>query len=299
MDENQLKESVASILKSGDREALAQLMVEWVKPGHIVTDYISLLLNSRSLNKGDSLVKKIRKGIKVHTFVPGQQNLASELTVSERLNYILDGAVTTVTASQWELDNGDVGTVNEIRTEMQAKLRDYYMGKVFTGLSTVWNGVNTPLNYTTGAVLTSTMLKDGIDRINQTTPGAKAIVGLRATLTPITTFGASWSDGTSNFRVPENISEIMRTGWLGNYYGVPVIALDQVYDNPMDYTAMLPADKVLILGTNVGEFITYGEPKWQEYTKQDVIPPQWFLSLYQEFGMILENSDGIYVIKIA
>jgi len=182
MDEIKLKESVASILQSGDKEALAQLLVEWIQPQHITVDYISLLMKARSLNKGDSLVKKIRKGIKVRTFTPGQMPLASELTVSERLNYILDGAIVAINANQWELDNGDLGTVGEIRNEMQAKLRDYYMGKVFTGLSTVWNAVNTPSNYATGAVLTATMLKNMIDRINQTTPGAKAIVGLRETL---------------------------------------------------------------------------------------------------------------------
>lgn len=299
MDELKLKESVATILQSGDKEALAQLMVEWVQPNHITTDYISLLLKSRSLNKGDALVRKIRKGIKVHTFVPGQMPLSSELTVSERLNYILDGAIVSVTASQWELENGDIGTVGEIRNEMQAKLRDYYMGKVFTGLSTVWNATNTPSNYSTGAALTSTMLKNAIDRVNQTTSGAKAIVGLRETLTPITTFGASWSDGANSFRVPENISEIMRTGWLGNFYGTPIIALNQIYDNPADYNGLLPADKVLVIGDNVGEFITYGDVKPQEDTNMRVVPPQWTLSLYQEFGMVIDNANGLYVIKIA
>jgi hypothetical protein len=69
MDEIKLKESVASILQSGDKEALAQLLVEWAQPGHITVDYIGLLMKSRSLNKGDSLVRKVRKGIKVRTFV--------------------------------------------------------------------------------------------------------------------------------------------------------------------------------------------------------------------------------------
>ena len=124
MDELKLKESVASLLKSGDKAALAQLMVEWIQPQHITTDYISLLLNSKALNKGDSLVKKIRKGLKVHTFTPGAIHLAHEITVTERMNYILDGADIKVTANLWELEAGDIGTVGEIRNEMMAKLRD-------------------------------------------------------------------------------------------------------------------------------------------------------------------------------
>jgi hypothetical protein len=97
MDELKLKEAFASLVKEGKREALAQLIVEYVQPEHIATDFISLLMNSRSLNPGDSLVKKIRKGIKVHTLVPGAIHMANEITVSDRINYVLDGADVKVT----------------------------------------------------------------------------------------------------------------------------------------------------------------------------------------------------------
>lgn len=52
MDELKLKEAFASLVKEGKREALAQLIVEYVDPGHIVTDFVSLLMNSRRLNPG-------------------------------------------------------------------------------------------------------------------------------------------------------------------------------------------------------------------------------------------------------
>jgi len=69
MDELKLKEAFASLIKEGKREALAQLIVEYVQPGHISADFVSLLLDSRRMNVGDVLVKKVRKGIKVHTLV--------------------------------------------------------------------------------------------------------------------------------------------------------------------------------------------------------------------------------------
>lgn len=93
MDEIKFKEAVASLLKEGKREALAQLIVEYVDPAHLTVDFVSLLLNSRSLNVGEALVKKVRKGIKVRTLVPGSIHLASEITVRDRINYVLDGAV--------------------------------------------------------------------------------------------------------------------------------------------------------------------------------------------------------------
>jgi hypothetical protein len=301
MDELKLKEAYASLVKEGKREAIAQLIVEYTEPQHITTDFIGLLLNSRSLKPGDSLVKKIRKGIKVRTLVPGAIHLASELTVSDRINYVLDGLDVKVTFNEWEMESGELGTVDSIRAEMQAKLRDAYMNKVFTALTTVWSAVNTSSNYTdVGGALTATALKNAIDHINQTTGGVKAVVGTRAALTPITTFGAGYVDGTAVSQVvPDNIREIMATGWLGKYYGAPIIALQQQYDNPEDYNALLPEDKILVIGNNVGEFITYGDVKTKQWSDWNPTPPQWYLELYAQMGLIVDRAEGIHVIKVA
>lgn len=301
MDEKELKEAIASLLKEDKREALAQLIIEYVQPNHLTNDFVSLLLNTRALNPGDALIKKVRTGIKVRTLVPGSIHLKSEITVRDRINYTLDGADVGVTYNEWELQSGELGTVEEIRAEMGAKLRDYYLGKVFTALSTVWSAGNTPSNFTAvGGPLTATALKNAIDNINQTTSGVKAVVGTRAALTPVTTFGAGWTDGAGTSQiVSDNIREIMATGFLGQYYGARLIALDQVYDNPADYNALLPNNIVLVIGESVGEFITYGEVKTKEWSDMRPTPPQWYLELYQQFGMIIDRADGIHVLRLS
>ena len=198
----------------------------------------------------------------------------------------------------WELESGELGTVDSIVSEMNAKLKDYYLGKVFTALTTVWTAVNTPSNYTAvGGALTATVLEDAIDWINQTTSGVKAVVGTRAALTTITKFGAFWDDGGANITdVPDNVREIMATGFLGRYYGARIIALDQIYDNPEDYNALLPTDKILVIGENVGEFITYGGVRTKQWEDMRPTPPQWYYELYEQFGMIIDRADGLYVI---
>ena len=300
MNEKELKAAVASLLKEGNREALAALIIEYVQPRHLTDDFVSLLLGTRSLNIGDALVKKVRTGIKVRTLVPGSIHLKSEITVRDRINYVLDGADVGVTYNEWELASGELGTLEEIRAEMSAKLRDYYLGKVFTSLSTIWNATNTPSNYTAvGGPITSTALENAIDQINETTSGVKAVVGTRAALSPITKFGAFWSDGTNVAEVPDNIREIMATGMLGRYYGARIIALDQVYDNPFDYTPLLPNDKILVIGEQVGEFITYGDVKEKQWSDMRPTPPQWNLEIYQQFGMIIDRADGIFVLDVA
>lgn len=301
MDEKQLKEAFASLVKEGKMDAVAALLVEYVDPQHLTTDFIGMLLNTRNLNPGDALIKKVRKGIKVRTLVPGRIHLASEITVSDRINYVLDGLDVKVHANLWELESGELGTVESIKAEMQAKLRDAYLSRVFTALSTVWSAVNTPNNYTfVGGPLTDTVLEDAIDYINENTPGVKAVVGTRAALAPITKFGAFWDSGTHESGmwtdVPDNVREIMQTGFLGRYYGARIVALDQVYDNPEDYNPLIPTDKVLVIGQNVGEFVTFGDVRSKDYQDMRPTPPQQYFEIYQQYGMIIDRADGIYVI---
>ncbi len=303
MDELQLKEAIATAVKEGGREALAQLIVEYANPNHISSDFMSLLLDSRALKPGDAILKKVRKGLKVRTLVPGSIHLASEITVADRMNYILDGADVKVTANEWELEAGDIGSISDIRNEMLAKLKDFYYGKVFTALSTVWSATNTPSNFTNvGGAITATALENAIDRINQTTGGVKAVVGSRAAMTPITKFGAFWNDHTVSPTVWGNdpaIQQIMETGMLGKYYGAPLVTIEQIYDNPVDYNKLIPEDKIVVIGHSVGEFITYGDVKDKQWTDMRPTPPQWYLEIYQQFGMIIDKADGIYVLKVA
>lgn len=302
MDETKLKEAIASLARDkGQKDALAQLFVEYIQPEHIATDFVGMLLNAKTLKEGDATVKKVRRGIEVRTLVPGSIHLASEITVEERINYILDGADVKLTFNEWELESGELGTVDEMRAEMLAKLRDYFQNKVFTALSTVWTAGNTPNNYVdSGGALTAPVLKAAIDYVNQTVGKVRAVVGTRAALTPITEFGTAWSTDMATFtalmRVDSQLEEVMRTGWLGTYYGAPIVAINQQHDNVIDYNTLIPTDKVLVIGENVGDFITYGQPRYKQWTDMNPTPPQWFLEFYQRFGLIIDNALGIYVI---
>ena len=204
-----------------------------------------------------------------------------------------------ITVNEWELEAGNVGTLESMRTEMMAKLKDFYMGKVYTALTTVWTAVNTPTNFTNvGGAINPVVLIAAIDNINQTVGKAKAIVGARSTLTPITQFGGFWTDPLSGNTAVNDpaILEIMSTGWLGKFYGTPVVAIDQIWDNPEDYNTMIPTDKVLVLGENVGDFVTFGAERWKEYSDPRPTPPQWFLEVYQQFGLLVWNAMGIHVL---
>jgi hypothetical protein len=300
MEDKEFKEAVAGIMKDrNQREALAQLIIEYVQPNHITGEIMGYLLNTRALNPGDALVKRVRRGIEVRTWVPGSMSLKSEMTLTDRINYVLDSAIVSVQANEWELESGEIGTIADIKREAGLKLKDYFINKTFTALSTVWTAANTPSNYVDCAgELTQTALENMINRINQTTSGAKAIVGMKSALMPLTKFGPWSANGSDKVASLTVLDEIMRTGWLGSYMGVPVVGLNQVWDNPEDYNALLPTERILVIGENVGEFITYGPEKSKEWSDMRPTPPYWNLDIVQQFGIIIDNAQGIAVIKV-
>lgn len=310
MSEKNYKEALAAVMSDpAEREALAQILVEYLEPSHLTNEFVSVMLSTRSLEPGDLLVKKVRKGVEVRTLVPGAVHLSSEITISDRINFVLDGADVKVTYNEWELERGEIGTVDSITNEMRAKLRDYYVTKVFTALSTIWDASNTPDNYAevsstnwnAGNATAEAAVRAAIDQINQTTPGAKVVIGSREAMTPTTQFSAFWGDmatTTAYHTADELIMRVFQDGWLGRYYGVPFVMIEQVWDNPEDYNKLVPTDKVLVVGESVGEFINYGDVRTKQWTDMNPTPPQWYLELYQQFGMIIDNAQGIYVIKI-
>lgn len=298
--EKRFKEAYAAMAKNrNQREALAELIIEYIDPKHITEDIVGLMLNTRSLDPGDTLVKKVRKGIEVRQLVPGAVHLASEVTVEDRINYMLDGADVKVTANLWELESGELGTVADIRSEMLAKLKDYYIDRVFTALANVWTAGNTPNNYATGANLTATMLRTALDWIRYTVGDVRAVVGTRRGLAPITQFGGFHTDGATTVAYDEGIREIYQTGFVGSWYGANIVALDQVWNNLVDYESQIPNRYVLVLAENVGEFITYGDIRWKQWEAMEPTPPDWYLECYQQFGLLVTEAQGIYVLDIS
>ncbi len=302
MSEDKVKTALASLTATeASRKELAATIVEWVKPNHIATDYLSLFLNTRRLSAGDMLVKKLRKpGLRVRKFVPGTMHLSDEIAVTDRANYVLDGHIVSAQASLWDLERGEIGTVGEIKQEMIAKLTDFYAGRVFTLLSTVWNDANTPDNYAEcSTTLSKSALDAAINQINYRSGGVRAIVGVKNTLLPIVDFaGYSTYDSHKQFS-DEILTQTLRDGWIGQYRGVSnIIGLAQTWDNPEDNNALIPEDYVLVIGQNAGEFITFGDPQWKDYTDMRPTPPMFITEVYQQWGLMVDMAESIYVIKI-
>jgi hypothetical protein len=66
MEDTKVREAIASLMKDkNQKQALAEMIVEFVDPVHVSTAIMDQIMDTRSLKAGDSLVRKIRKGIRV------------------------------------------------------------------------------------------------------------------------------------------------------------------------------------------------------------------------------------------
>lgn len=298
--EQEIQAALASVSKK-DPEALAAMIVEVFQPQHIALDAIGLILNTRSLQPGDMLMKRCRKGITVRTLYPGAIHLSNEVTVEDRAWYNLEGMDVKVHVSEWDLESGQIGTMAEIESEMRAKIRDYYINRVITLVSSLWTVANTPNNYVSvGGPLTAAVLEAGIDEVNYRTGGVRAVIGVKRVMAPITKFAQYTpyvgAPNTWGVPVPSAIEEVRRTGFVGTYYGTTIIGLDQQFDDPRTGLPLLPEHAIAVIGNNVGEFITYGDIKSKSWTDWAPTPPVRFLELWSQFGMIIDRQEGIYII---
>jgi hypothetical protein len=302
MDETKFKEAYAQIAKN-DKRALAELIVEYVDPKHVTQDIVGMFLNARSLNPGDALVKKVRRGIEVRQLVPGQNTLASQITVKEVVTYNLDTAYAEVSHNEWEVESGEIGTVDEIRREMMAKLSDFYVVKVMNALYTLATIDDSTNFFYVASPITRSTLETAIDNIADVAGSVRAVVGRRTALAPITKFaGYRAAVGATETTaplvpVPSALEEIRRTGWFGMYYGANFISLEQVYDNPYDRNGLIKDNLIDVIGDNCGEFITYGDVREDQWTDMVTAPPTWHLRIYQQFGLLFDRMENVAVIR--
>jgi hypothetical protein len=304
MDEKKFKEAIAQVAKT-DKRALAELIVEYVEPKHITQDFVGMFLNTRALNPGDALIKKVRRGIEVRQMVPGQNTLASQITTKEVINYNLDTAYAEVSHNEWEVESGEIGTVDEIRREMMAKLADFYSVKVMNALYTLATiDDSTNFWYETGPI-TRTVLEDAIDSIADIAGSVRSVVGRRTALAPITKFAGyripiatEVTTPSNGVGVPSALEEIRRTGWFGVYYGANFVSLEQVYDNPYDRNPLIKDDLIVVIGDNCGEFITYGDVREDQWTDMATAPPTWHIRIYQQFGLLFDKMENVGIIRL-
>lgn len=319
---NEDRVALASLAKS-DRRAFAEVITEYIDPIFLTLDIAGQFMNTREIRLGDIYVKQFRGKYNVQQIVPGQITLGQQITVKNKaMSYNLDILSAKAKYNELELQNGGPAFRPEtVRSDVRAALEEKLTMRMWNALGNVWTAGNASALTITGSStsnfidasgpLTSTALDAAIDHVNYWTPGVKTIIGTEQALAPLSTFGqyrlvsGSLADNyvTINGQPAgtfDNRSPFGGAAPVESYRGVNnIVRVKQIFDDA-EYPPrpLLPNDFVLVVGENIGEFITYGAPQVKEYTDMEPTPPYWNFETWVQFGMMLWNAKGLVKIKV-
>ena len=245
----------------------------------------------------------------------GSKHLTDQTSFVDKYTFVFDRLIAGTSHSLWEVNSGEVGSVAQMRNDLRADIFDNLVSKVFNLLTTTWNESDTPNNYEDLAgPLTQTPLDTMIESMLDNGQNVRAIMGTRKALRPMYTFGqfrefelnGSNTDAVA-FPIESAFNEFTNTRKVTRYTGIPVIELPQVTRNLLPANAysgnlradrLIPDDKVLIIADNPGIIALYGATEFQDYTDPSTQPPNYVLHCWQAYGMMVDDPEGIGVLKL-
>lgn len=309
---DEMKLAIAEIAKTAGnspngRSAMAELIVRMVDTNHLSLDLFSAFMPVTQLNPGDEIMYKVKKGkYPVRTMVPGTMHLADQVYNQDKIIRAFDRLIAGATCNVWELQAGEMGTAEQMKTDLKADLFDTLVSRVFNLLTTVWNSTDTPSNYfdaSSGGV-TATVLDDAIENVLERAGKVRAIFGSRRALFPIYEFATSVpvtvESGVSGTAIPTaRFNEFYNTNILTTYKGIPLQEISQVFTNrlPDVNEKLIQTDKILVIGENAGEIALMGGFEYQDYTDMRKQPAEYVVHGWQQYSMIINAPDRIAVIK--
>jgi hypothetical protein len=317
------RQALAELAKT-DRTAFAEVITEYIDPTYLTLDLAGQFMNTREMTFGDILVKRFKGKYHVQQIVPGQITLGEQITVRDKaLGWNLDILAAKASYNELELRHGGPQfTPETVRSDVRKALEEQIVMRSWNALANIWSTTNAAALTITGAAnsnwidasgaLTATALDAAIDHVNYWSGSVRTIIGTETALAPLSTFGQYTliGAGTEKHYVttngqPAGTFEVTSPYGPGSkaietYRGVTnIVRLKQIFDET-EYPkrALLPNDYVLVIGENVGEFITYGGPQTKEWTDMEPTPPYWNFEVWQQFGMMVWNAQGIVKIKV-
>lgn len=311
-------------LASTNRKAFAEVITEYIDPVYLSLDLAGQFMNTREIQLGDMYVKSFKGKYHVQQIVPGQITLGEQITVRNKaMSYNLDILSAKAKYNELELAHGGPAYRPEtVRSDVRKALEEKLVMRGWNALANIWTTANaSALTYSgssvsnfidAGGPLTSTALDQAIDHVNYWSPGVRTIIGTEQALAPLTTFGQykliSGTLGDNYVTLDGRPEGTFNNGspYANNYAGVEsyrgvsnIVRLKQIFDET-EYPKrpLLPTDFVLVVGEDIGEFITYGGAKTKEWTDMEPTPPYWNYETYIQFGMMIWNAKGLVKIKV-
>lgn len=323
MKDNRIKEAdrraLAELYKS-DRKAFAEVVTEYVDPVYLTLDLASTFMPTTEFEFGQ-MPRRVFKGkYHVQQIVPGQISLGEQITVRDQtVSYNIDilsaGAMYNVLETE---HGGPAYNPETVRSDVQKALSEKLLMRGWNALANIWTSGNASALTISGAAnsnyldasagpLTSALLDAAIDHTNYWSGGVRSIIGTEVALAPLTTFGqyrlisGSNTDNyvTINGQPAGTFQNVSPYGsgpkGVESYRGVTnIVRVPQIFDETVfPKRPLIPNDFVLVIGEDIGRFVTYGGPQYKEYIDNRPTPPYWNYETWVQFGMMIWNAMGV------
>jgi hypothetical protein len=311
-------------LAANDRTAYAEVITEYIDPVYLTLDLASTFMPTREITLGQQLVKSFKGKYHVQQIVPGQVTLGEQIVLRNKaLSFNIDILSAKAEYNVLELQHGGPAyTPEQVRTDVRAALQEKLLMRGWNALANIWTSGNATALTIVGSPtsnfidasgpLTSTVLDSAIDHVNFWAGRVRTIIGTESALAPLSTFGqyklisGTLSDnfitinGQPSFTIDNASPYDSRNYGVENYRGVSnIIRVPQIFDkSESPWKPLLPTDYVLVIGDDIGEFVTYGGPQTKEYVDNRPTPPYWNYETWVQFGMMVWNARGVVKIKV-
>lgn len=310
-------------LAATDRTAYAEVITEYIDPVYLTLDLAATFMPTREITLGQQLVKSFKGKYHVQQIVPGQVTLGEQIVLRNKaLSFNIDILSAKAEYNVLELEHGGPAySPEQVRTDVRAALQEKLLMRGWNALANIWtvgnqtaltiSGSSTSNFIDASGPLTSTVLDSAIDHVNFWSGKVRTIIGTESALAPLSTFGqykiisGSSTDsfvtinGQPSFTM-NNVSPYGGNYGVESYRGVSnIVRVPQIFDkSESPWRPLLPTDYLLVIGDDIGEFVTYGGPQTKEYVDNRPTPPYWNYETWVQFGMMVWNAKGVVKIKV-
>ena len=273
------------------REALAAKILKFISDEVEQRDIASMLFDPEFVPLGTSAEYALKSRARVYwheegTYAPRTQIKQKVFTVpTSLLSFNLSYQLA-------EIETGRVGTIAD---NMQLGADEFVGAINARAYNTLLGSIpTTAKNYATSvAGLTKSALDNAINYVEDISGGAKMIIGRRNVLSKILDFNSSGTAELGHYS-DKMKDQIMNTGLITNYRGLPVIGLQQYRDGYGNNT--IPDDSVLVVGKNVGKYVTSEEMKSLQQVDAETLT--WLMHQYTRKGFAVFFAERSFRIRI-
>jgi len=295
MDRKELTEAFAKAMQLGlsqedTRRAIAVKIVKSISDSMEQSDIASLILPKEYIPLGQTVEFKVPGKLKVYWHEAG-----SYAPRTQMVNKVFSIPTSLVSAHpECELgllEAGRYGSMQDLIDAAKEGLQGAINAKIWNTL--IGSITSTKKNYATSSgKLTMAALNEAINYVEDQVGGAVAIVGRKNVLGSLLDFNTStYEVGVYSDSVKD---QIMKTGKINTYRGIPVIGLNQWRDAYGKVT--VNEGSVLVVGKNVGRYVVSQELRSQDAIDVDNLV--WHIHLYMRVGCGVIFPERMYRIVI-